>query len=105
MTGTNVVVCTSLMECLPTTAIEGFMHKCVVIVPDTAGISDYIENGKNGFIYKCNNKEALAESIKYVIDNREAMAEVKEEARKTYERFFQYDSLRKAFLKELSIKE
>ena len=95
---TDCVVCTSLVECLPTTAIEGFMHRCIVVVPDTVGIVEYIEHGKNGYVYKVNNEESLAKCIEEMLGDKSKHKIIKNNARLIYEKYFQYSSLRKSFM-------
>lgn len=97
----DCVVCTSLRECLPTTAVEGFMHGCITVVPDSAGISDYINDRINGYLYRVNDKESLSECLKDIIEKRNHSEEMRLLSRKLYEKFFQYDSLRESFLKFL----
>lgn len=95
-------ICTSLAECLPTTAIEGFMHSCIVVVPESAGIVKYIRDRKNGYIYKTNDEYSLSRCIIEILDNKNNNTEIVKEARKTYENYFMYKSLKDAFFDVMS---
>ncbi|MCR5669031.1 MAG: glycosyltransferase family 4 protein [Lachnospiraceae bacterium] len=95
---TDVVVCTSLQECLPTTAIEGFMHRCVVVVPDSAGIADYLTDREDGYIYAVNDEMSLANCIKEIIECKGNDQDLRDRSRVLYEKYFQYSSIKNAFM-------
>ena len=94
---TDCVVCTSLKESLSAASIEGLMHGCIVVVPDTAGISHYIRHRESGFIYKANDKHELAECLIELIEDKNNNKDISEKGKKVYERFFRYDVLKSTF--------
>ena len=84
----DVVVCPSIQDSLPIAVTEGMMHAKVCIVSDKTGTIDFIENGKNGFICKQGDEYDLAEKMKYIINHREELRGIGNQARKVYEKYF-----------------
>lgn len=67
---------------------EGMMNKKICITNDNTGIAEFIEDGKNGFIYKAGNDEDLLEKLRYVISNFDKLDDMRNKARQTYEHSF-----------------
>lgn len=84
----DVIVSASRMDSLPIVMTEGMMYEKVCIASDMTGTSDYIENGKNGFIVPCENIDALCERMEWIIDNQDRLSDIRKKARKTYEDYF-----------------
>lgn len=84
----DVVVCPSKQDSLPIAVTEGMMHAKVCIVSDKTGTIDFIENGKNGFICKQGDEYDLAEKMKYIINHREKLRDIGNQAREVYEKYF-----------------
>lgn len=80
----DVLVCASRQETMSITVTEAMMHQKICITTQNAGISDYINNGINGYIYKQDNPVDLYELMRYVAENFEQLNEVGRNARKTY---------------------
>ncbi|MBR3623438.1 MAG: glycosyltransferase family 4 protein, partial [Selenomonadaceae bacterium] len=97
--GIDVVVCASLEETMSLTIAEGMMHGKICITTDATGIADYISNGKNGFVCQVGSVESLYKTMKWVLDHRDELAVIKENARKTYEKHFTLDVLADRFEK------
>lgn len=74
----------SRADATPTTIVEGMMFRKLSIVSDAAGISRYMTDGQNGFIFKSENVEELVEILKKVIDNYSDMESIRDEGRKIY---------------------
>lgn len=91
--GMDIVVCPSYIESLSLTIIEGMMNSKIVITTDGTGIADYIEDGVNGFICKAGDVESLREKMQYVIDHFYELDYMRENARKTYEKYFTLEVL------------
>lgn len=96
----DVVVSSSREETLSLVIVEGMMLKKVCIAPDKAGVSDYMINGFDGFVYKTGDAEDLARSMIYVTENYQNLKSVRENARKTYLRNFSINMFEKN-LKEI----
>lgn len=84
----DVLVCASQEETLSLTVVEAMMYGKVCITTDTTGVSEYIENGVNGFVIPSNDAAALKERMEWVLRNRNTLGNVRMNARKTYEKYF-----------------
>lgn len=91
----DIVVVPSRDETFSMVAAEAMMMGKTCIVTDNCGISVYIENGINGFIYKTGDAEMLAEKINWCVLNKKACNRIGIEARKTYEKYFTMTILEK----------
>lgn len=87
----DVVVCSSLIETMSMTIIEGMMFGKICITTDMTGIAEYIENGKNGFVIRNNDSVELAKRMSWIVNNINKCEIIKEAARNTYERMFTLD--------------
>ena len=67
----DVVVCTSLEETMSLVITEGMMFEKICIASNGTGMADYVEHGKNGFIYQASNVEELSHYMSYIIQNIE----------------------------------
>lgn len=99
----DVLVCPSLIETMSMSSIEGMMFGKICITTDMTGVSDYIENGKNGFVVKANAPDELAKCISWIVNNRDKWKPVRAEARKTFEREFILDKFGERLERELNI--
>lgn len=84
----NVVVCTSEEETMSMTIVEGMMNSCLCVTNMSTGISKYIEDGINGYIYEKDNEKSLRNKLMYIIDNYDKLSGVKKKARETYDKQF-----------------
>ena len=55
----DCVIAPSRMDATPTTIVEGMMFKKLCLCSDATGISKYMENGVNGFIFSANEPKEL----------------------------------------------
>ncbi len=88
----DINVCPSLEETMSMATIEAMMKKRAVIVTDKTGISDYIENGKNGIICKAGDVVSLSEAMERFVQCPDEIERVAENARQTYEDVFSIES-------------
>lgn len=84
----DVIVCTSKEETMSMAIIEGMMNGKICITNSNTGVANYIQSGKNGFVYEPEKKEDLLSVIEYIVANFDYLNSVKEQARKTYENYF-----------------
>ncbi len=84
----DVIVCSSREETMSAVVIEGMMHSKACIVSNSAGISSYINNYVDGFVFESENVQELCNIIKKCIVNKEKLKQVGNEARKVYEKNF-----------------
>lgn len=94
----DVVICSSRDDPLPTFITEGLISSRVCICSENTGFYGLIEHGKNGFLYSNNNEEELSSIISYIVDNPEAMENVKKAGRKLYEMTLSEEIFRKNLL-------
>ena len=78
----DCVVAPSRIDSTPTSIIEGMMFKKLVIVSSGAGISEYITDCVNGFVY--NNSEELFQRLLLVINDCHNLSKVYEKAYELY---------------------
>ncbi|MCF6366601.1 MAG: glycosyltransferase [Bacteroidales bacterium] len=60
--------------------VEAMANRLPVICSDENGTKCYIENGKNGYIFKARNLNDLTEKLKQLISNRYELEKMKENA-------------------------
>ena len=84
----DAVIVPSTEETLSLAAAEAMMMGKVCIVSDHCGIAEYIDNGKNGYVFPLKNMGMLYEVIEYCIEHKEEMSKIGSRARHTYEEFF-----------------
>ncbi len=77
---------TSRSESFSIVAVEGLMFDKPIIISDQMGVSPYVENGINGFVFDINNIHELDEYMKRIIHNPHILEKGK--ARELYERTF-----------------
>lgn len=87
----DCIVVPSRIESMSAVMIEGFMKEKLCICSDNTGISAYMENGTNGFIFKTNEISELSNTITYIVENYDSMENIKKEGRKIYDTFFSED--------------
>lgn len=77
----------SLSDAFALSVMEGMSVGLPVICTENTGISDLIENGKNGFIVKTASVDDLKEKIEWFIKNSHLISEMGYYARKTAEKY------------------
>ncbi len=70
---TKVVLFPSREESLGLIGIEAIASGCVLIAANTGGITEYVDHGKNGFLFERENAEDLQKMIEYVFKNYNAI--------------------------------
>jgi len=86
----DIFVLPSLSEGISMSVLEALSLRKICVLSDVGGNPEIIEHGKNGFLFKSNNKTDLIEKLSYVIDgfDRQEIDEIKERALQTVtERF------------------
>lgn len=91
----DCIVVPSRIESMSAVMVEGFMKEKVCICTATTGISKYMDNGTNGFIFPVGDIEALKDIMKYIVINYKKLCDVKQEGRKIYEKYFSPKCFRK----------
>lgn len=91
----DAVIVPSKEETTSAIMVEAMMKGIVGICSDGCGVTNYMEDGKNGFIFETSNAEELARKITYVVENIDKLNNVKRESRKVYEDIFSMNTLKK----------
>ena len=78
----DVFILTSLTEALPLSVIEAIAMGLPCIVTNVGGNSDIIEDCKEGFLVKPEDYKAIAQYLKFLIDNPNKREEIRIAARK-----------------------
>lgn len=99
----DIVVIASRTETLSLVAIEGMMHGKACIVSDSAGIAEYIRNGENGFLFRSEDTDELANIMRKIILDRSHMETIGRKGRKTYNEVFSLDTFSKRLKEEIEI--
>lgn len=87
----DIVVCSSLEETMCATIVEGMMNSKICITTTNTGISYYIEDGKNGFVYPVGEQEVLYQKLIDIINDMDELENIRINARQTYEKYFSMD--------------
>jgi len=78
----DVFVLTSQFESLPLTIIEAMFAKLPIIATNVGGVSELVQNERNGFLVSPNNGIELAERMKDLIRNAEKRTQMGKESQK-----------------------
>lgn len=84
----DVVVNPSRMDLLPMVIAEGMQYSKVCITSSATGMAEYIRNGENGFVFRTEDYEDLAENFVRLMSNPEAAAQIGRKGKEIYDRFF-----------------
>ena len=105
---TDVLICPSRVESFSLVTVEAAMNGVPTIVSNSAGVSNYIEDMKDGFVFESENAEELAKKIEWCYKNREKCVLAGNAARKKYEKLFSIPAfenrLMNLFAKEWNLK-
>ncbi len=88
------VIVTSIEETTSMVAVEGFMKGKIVICSEGCGVTRYIEDKVNGFVFKTRDSKMLSEIIKYVVDNISNLDNLKHSGRNMYEKYYLFDGFK-----------
>ena len=83
----DVYVCSSIKEGLPYTILETMRAGLPIVSTNVGAIPEVINNNKNGLLVEPKNPEALAEKIKYLIDNPGIAKQLGENAKEKAKEF------------------
>lgn len=90
----SVFVCPSLMDAGPVTVIEALYYHKPVLISDGVGHNFLIKNGYNGFIYKYDDTEELANKLLFLYQNHNKLKKMSKNASNTIqEKSFQENNI------------
>ena len=88
----DVVVVPSLKEALSFVLLESMSMKKIVIVSDAGGMPEVVEDGKNGFVVKKGDINAIYQKLIFVYNNRSGLNELADSAAKTIKERFNIEN-------------
>lgn len=88
---TDILVCPSRQDSMPTVAAEAMMHGVPCIVSDVTGTAAYIRDGVDGFVFHSEDVQELAAKIEWCIKHDDSLQQIGVGARKIYEKHFSMD--------------
>lgn len=97
--GADVLICPSRQDSMPTVAAEAMMHWLPCLLSDAVGTARFIKDGENGLLFASGDADALADRIKWCIDNRERLPEMGRRARCIYEKYFSVKAFEDSILR------
>jgi glycosyltransferase involved in cell wall biosynthesis len=83
----DVYVCSSVKEGLPYTVLEAMQAGLPIVSTNVGAIPEIITDGDSGLLVEPKNPEALAEKIKYFIDNPKIAKQLGENAKEKMKKF------------------
>lgn len=96
----DCVIAPSRVDATPTTIVEAMMFRKICIVSSATGISQYMQDCINGFVFESENVEELFKRLLLVIASREELKNVALMGRRVFEENFSAESVAKQ-LKEI----
>lgn len=84
----DVLICSSRMESLSMVVIEALQRHIPVIVSSEAGICNYLNDGRDSFIYESENVQDLAQKIHYCLEGVPNIKDILDKGYKIYKKHF-----------------
>lgn len=82
---------------VPTTAVEAMSLSLPCIVSDHTGISSYITDGENGYVFPIDNINVMADRMLEILQNPKRAEQIGKNGRKIYEKNFTLEKFEKNF--------
>lgn len=100
----DVLVLASIDDPMPVVATENLMLGNVVLCSTNTGTSYYLENMKNGFVFKSGNVNDLKNKLIYIIKNKNQLKDIGQRGRKVFEKYFEMDIFENNFFNLIEVK-
>lgn len=94
----DILICPSRQDPMPTVAAEAMMHSVPCIVSDVTGTAAYIQDGEDGIVFPNEDAQALANKIEWCVENPDRLSSMGNGARKLYEEYFSMPAFEKHFM-------
>lgn len=94
----DVLVCPSREDPMPTVAAEAMMHGVPCVLSDTTGTVKYIRDERDGMIFQSGNAEQLKEILANCIQGRWNLDQMGRNARKVFEKYFSLEAFEVHFM-------
>lgn len=94
----DLFILPSNYEGLPMVILEAMSYGKPIVASDVGGISEIVENGKNGYVVE-NSAKAFADKIEYIIENKEINILFSTNSLKRFERELTVDNMANGYMK------
>lgn len=95
---TDVLICPSREDPMPTVCAEAMMHHVPCLVSDAVGTAAYLSDGVDGMVFKSGDSCELQEKILWCVKNRDRVKRMGNEAYKIYKTIFSVKAFEKHLL-------
>lgn len=95
----DVLICPSRQDSMPTVVAEAMMHALPCIVSNITGTATYICDGVDGIIFQSESVFALAQKIQWCVENKSDLQIIGKKAREIYEHIFSIQAFEGNLLK------
>lgn len=95
----DVLICPSRQDSMPTVAAEAMMHSVPCILSNATGTASYIHDGQDGLLFSSENAAELAEKIAWSVCHRDELVQMEIRARDIYEKVFSMNAFEKNLLR------
>ena len=99
LTCSNVLICPSREDSMPTVCAEAMMHKIPCIVSSAVGTSIYINHKHNGLVFSNGNVDDLMNNIIWCINNKYKLIDMGEKAYDVYKKYFSVEAFEEKLMK------
>lgn len=94
----DILVCPSREDPMPTVAAEAMMHGVPCLLSDSVGTVKYIRDGSDGLVFQSGNTEQLVELLSRCIQGCYDLDRMGRNARKVFEKYFSMQAFERQFL-------
>ena len=94
----DVLVCPSRDDPMPIVVTQAMQNEIPCIVSDQVGQAEYIQSGKNGYIFKSEDVIELARIMEDIIVNPAQLNQIGKEGKKIYEENFSEKRMQRQLL-------
>lgn len=91
----DCVVAPSRVDATPTTIVEAMMFRKICLCSDATGISKYMHDCIDGFVFKSEDVQELLKRILLIIDSTAKLDSIAGAGRKIYEQYFSQKAVNK----------
>ncbi|MFA5925321.1 MAG: glycosyltransferase [Parcubacteria group bacterium] len=100
----DIFICNSYIEAFPLSILEAMAFSLPIISTDVYGISEQIEDGKDGLLIMAGDKKELEKKILYLLENKKKAKELGKNARKKIDYEFGFDEMINKYSRLISSK-
>lgn len=97
----NMLICPSREDPMPTVCAEAMMHRVPCLVSDATGTSAYIKDGYDGLVFESENTASLKEKIIWSIEHMDELKKMGERAYDIYEKVFSEQAFEENLLRHV----